>query len=565
MARPMETHPYNLLSFVPPLVAIVLAIATRRPVVSLLAGIFFGALVTAGGNPLVAFADTCEVHLWPTLIDPGKMRVFAFTLMMAAMIGVIGRCGGMRGLIELISPLAKTRRSGQLTTWALGLVIFFDDYANTILLGNTLRPLCDRLKISREKLAYLVDSTAAPVASLALLSTWIAVEVDYIGEGIDELGSARGMKAMELFIASIPYRFYAVMALLFVPLIALTGRDFGPMLAKERATSGSGDDDQQLSGADVSTDSQPPGSRRWYNAVAPITLTLAVVIWLLYVTGTRALNVPADAPTPRLRDILGAADSSMALLYGALAGLALVALLSRVQSLLSGSEIVQAAGLGMRVVLPAIAILWFASALSRMTGSKSVEGVSSVAYEYKDHRLYTGDFLAGMIESSPDSDSAEAKGRVTDSTFVKLLPTVIFVLAAILAFSTGTSFGTMGLLMPMAVTLTYSLLESQGSAVDPTNPILLASIAGVLSGAVFGDHCSPISDTTILSSQSSGCDHISHVLTQFPYAVVVGSVSILLGTLPLGWGVSVWLLLPLQLIALITLLMLIGTKVEDVP
>ena len=179
------SHPYGLLSVIPPVVAIVLAIATRRPILSLLIGILCGALVTTGGDPIAAIADLCEVHLWPTLIDPGKMRVFAFTLLMAGMIGVICRCGGMQGLIRLISPLARGRRSGQLTTWLMGLVVFFDDYANTILLGSTLGPLCDRLRISREKLAYVVDSTAAPVASLALLSTWIAVEVDYIGEGIE--------------------------------------------------------------------------------------------------------------------------------------------------------------------------------------------------------------------------------------------------------------------------------------------------------------------------------------------------------------------------------------------
>ncbi len=554
-------HPYGLLSIIPPLVAIVLAIVTRRPVVSLIVGIYFGAIVTAGGNPLAAFADTCEVHLWPTLVDPGKMRVFSFTLLMAGMIGVISRCGGMRGLIQLISPLAKTRRGGQLTTWAIGLVVFFDDYANTILLGGTLRPLCDRLKISREKLAYLVDSTAAPVASLALLSTWIAVEVDYIAEGIDGTSTTADLKPIELFIASIPYRFYAVLALLMVPLIALTGRDFGPMLKKERECLAAepadpSPRDQPANDQPLSSSSSEPA--RWYNAAAPIALTLAVVVWLLYVTGTQNLALEEGA-TVALRDILGAADSSLALQYGSLAGLALAALLCRLQGILDGGEILRATGNGMRVVLPAIAILWCASALSRMTGSRSVDGAASSGYEFKDHRLYTGDFLAAKI--MPDSESA-SDGEAADRSVVKLLPTAVFLLAAFLAFSTGTSFGTMGLLMPMTVTLACDLLESSGGVVSPSDPILLASVAGVLSGAVFGDHCSPISDTTILSSQACGCDHIAHVITQMPYALLVGIVSIALGTLPLGWGASVWLLLPLQLAALIGLLMLIGKKVS---
>ncbi len=189
-------HPYGILSLLPPVVAIVLAIVTRRAALSLVVGIFFGAMVTTGGNPMTALHDTLEINLWPTLVDEGKMRVFSFTLLMGAMVGIICRSGGMKGLVNCISPLARGRRSGQMTTWALGLLIFFDDYANTILLGNTLRPLCDRLRISREKLAYLVDSTAAPVAGLALVSTWVAVEIDYVKDGLAMLPAATEMKAV---------------------------------------------------------------------------------------------------------------------------------------------------------------------------------------------------------------------------------------------------------------------------------------------------------------------------------------------------------------------------------
>jgi Na+/H+ antiporter NhaC len=560
-------HPYGLLCIVPPVVAIVLAIATRRPIVSLLIGIFCGALVTAGGNPLIAVADTCEVHLWPTLIDPGKMRVFAFTLLMAGMIGVICRCGGMQGLIFLISPLAKNRRSGQLTAWFMGLLVFFDDYANTILLGGTLSPLCDRLRISREKLAYLVDSTAAPVASLALLSTWIAVEVDYIGEGIDGVGIPNNLKPIELFVASIPYRFYAWMALLMVPLVAIMGRDFGPMLKSERdciarpkigpspSNDEGGDDQQSL---EHGTSVIPS---RWYNAVAPIAMTLCVVVYLLYWTGMRSIDASPSGEPVSLRDILGAADSSLALQYGSLAGLLLAVVLCRIQRLLTPAEILQATGSGMRVVLPAIAILWCASALSRMTGNKSVEGASAAMYEFKQHRLYTGDYLAHLIMPPAEVGSDVAAGE--DLMVVKLLPTAVFLLAAVLAFSTGTSFGTMGLLMPMSVTLVFGLLNQLEGGVDPAHPLLLACVASVLSGAVMGDHCSPISDTTILSSQACGCDHISHVVTQLPYAVTVGLVSVVLGTLPLGWGVSVWILLPLQLVALVAVLRIVGKRVAS--
>ena len=553
----MEPHPYGWLSLAPPVVAIVLAIATRRAVLSLLAGIFCGALITSGWQPFVALIDTCEVHLWPTFINPGKLRVFSFTLLMGAMIGVICRSGGMQGLIGLISPFAKTRRGGQMVTWLLGLVIFFDDYANTLLLGNTLRPLFDRLKISREKLAYLVDSTAAPVAGLALVSTWVAVEIEYVNDGLEMLGPDSPLQAVDLFLASIPYRFYVLAALLFVPLVAMTGRDFGPMLKAERRRLR-----EDASGADgllrAKDDIEDAPPARWYNAVLPIALTLSVVMLLLYFTGLQGLGPAAEGETHELRDILGASKSSLALQYGSLAGLALAIVLARLQGLLSGRAVADAVAGGVKVVLPAILILWFASSMSRMTSSKSFEGVpTQTSYEFRDHRLYTGDFLTQLVLP----DGSEDAGDGLDLT-VKLLPTAVFLLAAVLSFSTGTSFGTMGILMPMVVTLAHSVLLAHQGGVTASDPILLACIGSVLAGAIFGDHCSPISDTTILSSQACGCDHIAHVVTQLPYALTVAVVVVLCGTLPIGWGVSVWLLLPLQLAGLVAVLMLAGKPVE---
>ena len=556
----MEPHPYGWLSLLPPLIAIGLAIVTRKATLSLLVGLFCGALITTNGKLFLAVHDTCEVHLWPTFTDPDKLRVFSFTLLMGAMIGVICCSGGMQGMIRLLSPFAKTRRGGQLVTWLLGLLIFFDDYANTILLGGSLRPLCDRLKISREKLAYLVDTTAAPVASLSLLSTWVAVEIEYVREGIETLGAATQWKAIDLFVGSIPYRFYVLMSLVFIPMIALTGRDFGPMLKAERRRLRQPLEDFN------GTRSQPEfagrdAPARWYNAVLPIVVTLGVVVWLLYTTGRSSLEV-AGVPDPSLRDILGSAKSSFALQYGALVGLILAVVLARIQRLVSASAIVTAAGQGARIVLPALAILWCASALSRMTGSRSVEGMpTTTPYEFKDHRLYTGDFLAQKLLASQENDTRDSAGG-SPGIMVKLFPTIVFILAAVLSFATGTSYGTMGILLPIVVTLAHALLGMQGERIAATNPILLASVGSVLAGAVFGDHCSPISDTTILSSQSCVCDHISHVITQFPYALLVAIVIVIFGTLPLGWGVSVWLLLPLQVVVLYFVLNTAGQNVE---
>lgn len=558
----MEPHPYGWLSLAPPVVAIVLAIVTRRAVLSLLAGILCGALLTTGGNLWQAVYDTCEIHLWPTFTDPGKLRVFSFTLLMGAMIGVICRSGGMQGLIGLIAPLAKSRRGGQLTTWLLGLVVFFDDYANTMLLGNTLRPVCDRLKISREKLAYLVDSTAAPVAGLALVSTWVAVEIDYVREGLEILGPESGLQAIDLFIASIPYRFYVLMALLLIPMIAITGRDFGPMLtAERRRLRGEGEDTLADDPLMTSDDASAPPAR-WYNAVLPIATTLAVVMALLYVTGKQGLDEGVDPSTATLRDILKNAQSSLALQYGSLTGLGFAVLLARTQGLMTSKAIADAVFSGVRVVLPAILILWSASAMSKMTSNKSYEGVATkTPYEFKNYRLYTGEYLTQKILDQEDQSKGDGAQSALDRT-VKLLPTAVFLLAAVLSFSTGTSFGTMGILMPMVVTLAHSVLLAQTGEVTASNPILLACIGSVLAGAIFGDHCSPISDTTILSSQSCGCDHIAHVITQLPYALTVAAVGVLFGTLPIGWGVSLWILLPLQVFGLVAVLLLFGKKAD---
>ncbi|MBX3432956.1 MAG: hypothetical protein KF847_06530 [Pirellulales bacterium] len=564
----MAPHPYGALSLAPPIVAIMLAIVTRRAVPSLLAGIFVGALITKGWHPLAAGYDLFEVHLWPTFVEPDRLRVFSFTLLMGAMIGVITASGGMRGFVRLLAPLARTRLGGQLTSWGLGISIFFDDYANTLLIGSTMRPVTDRLRISREKLAYLVDSTAAPVAGISILSTWVAIELSYLQEGIDTLGGV-DLKAFDLFVASIPYRFYVLAALALIPIIAISGREFGPMLAAERKAlrgefSGPapvGHDDPETAAA---AERFPP---RAVNAVLPIVVTLGIVLALLVHTGRERLAAKADpgAVEPTLRDVFGAADSTFALQYGALAGLLLAATLCWTQRLLSLDAIVAKAGKGARAVLPAIAILWCAATLSKMTGVKSVAGVPSKlagveTYEFKDHRLYTGDYLAGLLAKA-ESDDPDGASEL--SLAAKLLPTAVFLLAAVVSFCTGTSFGTMGMLTPMVVTLSYTLLAATGATVDGASPLLLATVGSVLAGAVFGDHCSPISDTTILSSQSSGCDHIAHVLTQMPYALTGAAVAIGLGTLPAGFGAPVWLLLIAQLAALVIVTAVFGQKVEQ--
>lgn len=542
-------HPYGWLSVVPPLATVAIALATRRVLLSLLLGLFAGALTLRGGDLGQSIFDLCEVHLWASLIDPTKLRVLGFTLMMGAMIGLLNAGGGMQGLVRLIAPLTHDARSGQLTTWLLGLIVFFDDYTNTLLLGSAMRPTFDRLRLSREKLAYIVDSTAATVACLAPMSVWVAFELECIRDGLENtrVPGASELTPLSLFLACLPYRFYVILALALVVLVAVMRRDFGPMArAEQRArTEGS---------APLTEEEEGPSPRvtHWSNALAPILVTLGTVLVLIYATGRSSLAAADNSPT--LWQIVGAADSVQSLFYGALVGLMFSATLLRARGVLTGKQVRDAAFFGVRTVIPALAILWLAGTMSRMTGSKDVSGtVESTPYEFKEHRLYTGQYLTSLLPTA-DSESASAVSA--------LLPVTVFLLACLISFSTGTSFGTMGILMPVVTPVAITAATGADGVIDAGSPLLLASIGSVLAGAIFGDHCSPISDTTILSSQASGCDHMAHVVTQMPYAIAAGVASA--GAIvAIGLRVNVWVALLLSFLALIAVLRVLGQRVED--
>jgi Na+/H+ antiporter NhaC len=620
----MQDHPYGWLSLLPPLVAIALAMLTRKVLLSLTVGVFVGSAVVTNWNPVETLVVGVRDHLWPALINPDKLHVFAFTMLLGAMIGVVNRSGGMQGLVDLVAPLAKTRRRGQLTVWFLGLFVFFDDYANTLLLGKTLQPLTDRLKISREKLAYLVDSTAAPVAGLALISTWVAIEIDYINLGLEQLANETNVKASTLFLASIPYRFYVWGALLLVPIIALSGRDFGPMRKAERQAL-AGTHDTSDAGSEIlasdPTLPEPNTPARWFNAVIPVVVTVVAVIYFLYQSG-----VDPEAKSQTLQEIIGNADSYTALLWGALTGLVTAVLLVLIQwNLLPAHEVGTAAWNGALKMTPALAILWLAGAISGITGDDAnandseretqqallaKEGQTWSQWYIEQHQplewneaataslvqqlqqrdvpadqltelliqagaspdvvmasLTDAEPLAGQGDAYPYRDYRLYTGRYLNDALGKslpawIIPTVVFCLAGFIAFSTGTSWGTMALVMPLSIPLAVGAMD-QGF--DPNSSLLLCVIGSVLAGAIFGDHCSPISDTTVLSSQSSGCDHIAHVNTQMPYALSIAALAILFGTLPVGLGLSWWICLPLQILGAGILVFTLGQKTDECP
>jgi len=547
----MDTHPYGFWSVVPPLLAVGLAIATRRIVLSLLASVVVGCLIlaTVGGD--VGFFSSMKKFIWDALPgNPGRLMVTAFSIFMGAMIGLVHKSGGMQGLVDLLRPMASNRSRGQLTGWLMGMIIFFDDYANTLLLGQTMRPVTDRLRIAREKLAYIVDSTAAPIAGVSLLSTWVATEISLIRDGYIDAGFAPdSVNQLSLFLLTVPLRFYPIWAFLFVMLVAATRRDFGPMLkAERRAVAGDvGSEDARLEASEsLRPDDEVQG--RWYLAVVPILTMIVVVMAAIYMTGV--WKVAADhqedpSYVASFQDIVGNGNTYLALLLGSASGFVVAIAIILPTQILSPRQSFFASLSGARVMLLALAILWLAWALGDITTASKSEGDSGALLNAS---LATADYLSNIIQRS--------------NVPAVWMPTAIFLLAAVISFCTGTSWGTMTILMPLAIQTTYRVLGGSEAGVSAEDPIMLTAVGSVLGGSIFGDHCSPISDTTVLSSRSSGCNHISHVRTQMPYALLVGFVSIVCGTIPAAYGISAWLLLPIGLALLWLCLRLFGKDAE---
>ncbi len=534
------------LSILPPLLAIGMALLFRRVLPALFLGVWLGAWIAFGltfGGLWQGLLDAFGVYVLDALVDPGNASIVLFWLMIGGMVGVISKNGGMHGIVQWVVRWASDARRGQVSTAVLGIVIFFDDYANTLIVGNTMRPVTDKLRISREKLAYLVDSTAAPVASLALVPTWIGFEVGLINEALDTLPALQDLSGYGVFLESILYRFYPWMALFFVFAIALTDREFGPMLkAERRARSGGGvlhpdaNVDEAAGGEELAPKAGKP--QRAMNAVIPVCVLVFGTLFFLYTTGieaARELLAAGEIEEITLRTIIGEADSYLSLMWASLLSAVTAIVLSVGQRILTLEESVEAWYEGLKFMLFAMLVLVLAWALSGITGV-----------------LHTAEFLGAVLSEALPAG---------------LVPAIIFVLAAAIAFSTGTSWGTMAILMPLVVPLTWQVMQADGIA-DPAHYYLLYNaVSCVLAGAVWGDHCSPISDTTILSSMASGCDHIAHVNTQLPYALTVGLVAIALGTIPTGFGFPWWLSMLVSAVLLIAILRFYGRPldVEEAP
>ena len=518
------------MSILPPLVAIIMALLLKEVISSLFLGILTGTIIMSlygGCGPLEAVGGgllrVVDTYIVGSLYDSDHVKIIVFTLLIGGMVKVITVNGGMKGIVNWLSKRARGPRSGQLMTFVMDLCVFFDDYSNTLVVGNTMRPLADKLRISREKLSYIVDSTSAPVVAVAFITTWIGAELSYIQDGINTLGL--GMSSYSVFFHSLAYSFYPFLTLAFVLMIILSGRDFGPMLKAERKARGMHD----VVAENVQEDEL---QGRALNAIIPLVVLIIGTVAGLIMTGYDAA-VWSDAGIgffSKLSATIGAANSYTALLWSSMCSLLTAIIITLCRRKVKFAKIMEASVEGFKSMFNAVVILTMAWSIALVT---------------KD--MHTAEFVSQLL--------------VQWSLLPALVPVITFVLAALIGFSTGTSWGTMAILYPLILPASWLLCHDQGMSDAATLPIFYNVVASVLAGAVMGDHCSPISDTTIMSSLSSQCDHLQHVGTQMPYALTVGCVALLLGVLPSALGFPSWMAFLIALSVLWVIVRFVGKKI----
>ncbi len=529
----MGAETFGVLSVVPPLLAIVLAIVTRRPILSLFLGIWAGGIIFTGG---IGIGQTFDWIIEGIIADEGfHAQILLFTLLLGSGVALIWRLGGATAVRNWATERLENQRRTAVATFVLGLVLFFDDYANTAIVGSTMREVSDRMRISREKLSYIVDSTAAPVATIGI-SSWVAFQLSMIGDGYDAVEETYGVEEtpglFETFVASIPYNAYALLAIAMVGIVVLTRRDFGEMLTAEHRSWKTGrvnrEDAQPLQ--QVEDDLREPIDDRpmlrtfFVPIFVLIAVTLASAFWTGYLGWieeraeegeTTAIDAAvADAGIVQVTaDVVGMGDWAAALVWGSFAMVATAILIGLLYGLFDLGDAVESVLDGFRLMVTAVTILVLAW------------GISAVASD-----LGTGEYVAAVAE-----------GFLSPA----VLPIVILFASAFIAFTMGSSWATMGIVTPIAIPVAYGLTDSFALA-----PVV---VGAVFSGAIFGDHTSPISDTTVLSSTFTGADLIDHVRTQLYYAVTVIAVVTLCYLLWGFLGVPPIVYLPLGVLLLVGL------------
>ncbi len=486
-------------ALVPPLVAIGLALITKEVYSSLFIGITLGGLLAANWNPVTALDNVVNAGLIDAV--SGTAGIFIFLVILGALVALINKAGGSAAFGRWAETHIKSRVGAMLATFVLGVLIFIDDYFNCLTVGSVMLPVTDRHKISRAKLAFLIDATAAPICMIAPVSSWAAA--------VSEFTEGTGFSGIELFVRAIPYNFYSLLMIAFIIILTLMRFDYGPMKLHELNAMTKGDlftngkDDIRET---ESQDFNPKG--KVIDLILPVIVLVVVsVLGLLYVGGYFAGDDFITA--------FGNTDATVGLPWGAIVALIATVIYLIARRVITFKDAMAAIPNGFKAMVPAILILTFATALKNMTGL-----------------LGAADYVQALMDSA-------AAG------LANFLPAIIFLVACVLSFSTGTSWGTFGILIPIVVAI-----------FDPTSELLIIGMSACLAGAVCGDHCSPISDTTIMSSAGSQSNHINHVSTQLPYAITVALVSFVVYILA-AFVQNALILLPTGLILLVATLFVI--------
>jgi Na+/H+ antiporter NhaC len=534
----MNASKFGIFTLLPPFIAILLAFLTKNVILSLFIGVFSGTFLVGlnsyniFGAIMHGFLNIVNLVLG-SLADSWNAGIILQCLTIGGLIALITKMGGARAVAEALAKRAKTQRSAQLVTWVLGLFVFFDDYANALIVGPIMRPVTDKLRISREKLAFIIDATAAPIAGIALISTWVGYEIGLIKDGYASIGM--DVNAYNVFIETIPYRFYNILILVFIVASAMMLREFGPMYKAEKRARTTGKllpDGAHPMIAEDTTDIEPNEGVKLsiWSAIIPIMTLIVSAFVGFYFNGYSALDPEMMAMVDKaplsiisIRETFGASDASIVLFQAALIASVVALIMGASQKMFKIGEGIDVFVQGTKSLLITAIILLLAWSLS---------GVIK--------ELGTAKFLVELL---------------SDKVPAFILPSIIFVLGSIISFATGTSYGTMGILMPLTIPLAF--------AINPVESYVVMCAGAVLTGAIFGDHCSPISDTTILSSMGSACDHIEHTRTQLVYALSVAAISILFGYIPVGLGMNVALVLPIGMVAVVVFLRLFGKSVKE--
>jgi Na+/H+ antiporter NhaC len=530
------THGINLmpggLTILPIIIMLVVALLTHQVLFALYVGVFMGAWFINGYNPLTGFERSLDEYMPNAIADQDHAKILLFSWFLSAMIALIQRNGGASGLALEISKFAKTRSSAMWMTYVLGILIFIDDYASCLIVGAQMQPITDLNWVSREKLAFLVHSTSAPPASIIPLSAWIGFELGLLAEELRKVGDPAD--AFSTFLETILSRYYPWYILIFVAFIIALKMDFGPMLAAERRalrlhqltapTDTAGENKEKV-------EVVPGKPQRWWNAVIPLVTCIIIIILTIFLTGYYNLLLTPEV-VMNAATLAGAGDSYAALIYGSFVGAVLAVILSWSQGIMTFHDCMHCFLQGVRNMTEPMLILILAWSISAVVTD-----------------LGTARWLASALTGNLDW---------------RALPVLVFILAMVMSFCTGSSWGTMGIMFPLAIPLAWELPEAQGEPYDVLHASVVHVSSAILAGSIFGDQCSPISDTSILSAMSSGVSVEAHITTQMPYAVFCAFLAILLGYLPLGYFVwPGWAGLLIGAAVLGPSVWLLGTKVDS--